>query len=379
RTLSYVKGRFGDYYRNADVPEPRAADEREWGYVVFGGGMVRHKSLLDLGSLETWLADEKPQHVYYSSARYDRPSAMNMNDKEWKGADLIFDLDADHLRDADPDDSYGTMLSKCKDALLRLLAFIEDDFGFDDVQVVFSGGRGYHIHVYDDHVQRLGSDARREVVDYVRGIGFEPELAFSGETAEGSHGRKSPAKLRRLRGGAWGERVRDYILDYVDEVTDMDDDDAVERLSSFENVGSRTAENLLEAFRNQRDEIAAGNLDVVGRATSFWDSLIEEAVEETSAETDEPVTTDTRRLIRLPGSLHGGTGFEVVPLERHGVEEFDPLTDAVVFSDREQTVVADEPWEFELKGRRFNMEEGENTFPEYAAVFAMLRGDAELA
>jgi DNA primase small subunit len=394
RTRAYVKGRFGDYYRGSvsapdfgdsgSVVEPRVPEDREWAYIVFSGGMIRHKSLLDLGSLETWLADTKPQHVYYSSARYERPEASAMSDKGWKSADLIFDLDADHLRDAEPDDTYAEMLAKCKDALLNLLTFIDEDLGFEDTLVVFSGGRGYHIHVYDERVRGLDSDARREIVDYVKGTGFRADLAFSNETVAGSrgdawsHGRKSPAELRRLKGGAWSDRIREYVLEYADETAAMGDEEAVARLRGFENVGEKTARTLLDVFRDRRDELASGNLDVARGTRGFWETLLERAVEETSAETDEPVTTDTRRLIRLPGSLHGGTGLRVAPLERDELEEFEPLCDAVVFSEREQTVAADEPVEFEVGGRRFNIEAGEVTVPEYAAVFGMLRGDFRL-
>jgi len=212
RTLAYVKGRFGDYYRGSVTPpdfgdegnavEPRASDEREWAFISFGGGMVRHKSLLDLGSLDTWLADTKPQHVYYSSARYDRPEAQAMSDKGWRGADLIFDLDADHLRDASPDDTYAEMLAKCKDALFRLLEFVEGDLGFEDTLVVFSGGRGYHVHVYDDRAQNLGSDERREIVDYVKGTGFRAETHSPAKPSRVATG------VRRLRNSDASRKVR---------------------------------------------------------------------------------------------------------------------------------------------------------------------------
>lgn len=380
RTLSYVRGRFGDYYRKADIEPPRSHDEREWGYIPFTTGgvrMVRHKSLLDLGSLGGWLANTKPRHVYYSSARYSRPEADNMNEKGWLGADLIFDLDADHLEGVTPDDSYSDMLEECKQALLRLLEFIDDDFGFRDVEVAFSGGRGYHVHVYDDEVQRLESQARREIVDYVRGIGFQPELAFSGETAAGDYGR-TPTEVRRLNEGAWGERIKTYVLDYADRVAELPDGEALERLQQRDGVGEKKARKILGVFRERRGEIRTGNLDVAGGLKGFWDGLIEEAVRETSAETDEPVTTDTRRLIRLPGSLHGGTGLRVTKLGREELRDFEPLRDAVVFSDHDQTVEVNEGGAFEVGGTRFNMDAGKNILPEYAAVYAMLRFGAEL-
>ncbi len=395
RTTSYLKGRFGDYYTGlvdgADldgvgdrlgdgVVQPREPDTREWSYIGWGRGMVRHLSLLDLGDLDTWLSDTEPRHVYYSSARYTDPGAEEMSDKGWLSADLVFDLDADHLEGYDPDAAYSETLAACKDVLFDLLDFLEGDFGFRDMQVVFSGGRGYHVHVFDESARGLDSNARREIVDYVKGTGFRVDRAFTSETAAGDYGRSTPASGRRLRDGAWSHRIRDYVVEFADDVAALEDEDALEQLMEFDGVGEGKAEKLVRVFRERRDALKEGNLDVAGGVTSFWNALVQQAVEETAAETDEPVTTDTRRLIRLPGSLHGGTGLRVAPLgfDRDLLEEFRPLRDAVVFSDRTQTVVAEEETEIEVGGRRFNIGAGDNELPEYAAVYAMLNG-CELA
>jgi len=64
-----------------------------------------------------------------------------MGAKGWRSSDLIFDLDADHLPSVVlGEDSYRQMLEKCKDALLRLLDFLETDFGFEDMKDEFSRG-----------------------------------------------------------------------------------------------------------------------------------------------------------------------------------------------------------------------------------------------
>ncbi|MFB6149644.1 MAG: DNA primase small subunit domain-containing protein, partial [Halobacteriales archaeon] len=159
RTRAYLRGRFRDHYRRVSPTLPPAAERREWGYIPWTGGsgttMVRHQSLLDIGDLGDFLQRQRPQHVYFSAGRYQTPGAGTMDAKGWQGSDLIFDLDADHLPDVTPEeDSYRSMLAACKDALLRLLDFLRADFGFDDSQlaVVFSGGRGYHVHVRADAV-----------------------------------------------------------------------------------------------------------------------------------------------------------------------------------------------------------------------------------
>ena len=101
RTRAYLRGRFGDHYRQASITPPPAANEREWGFIPWTEGpgetMVRHRSLLDLGELTEFLGRKKPRHVYFSAGRYDDPSASTMSDKGWRSSDLVFDLDADHL------------------------------------------------------------------------------------------------------------------------------------------------------------------------------------------------------------------------------------------------------------------------------------------
>ena len=199
RTRAYLRGRFRDYYRRQDFSLPPGADAREWGHIPWSAGpgttMVRHSALLDLGDFEDFLARERPQHVYFSAGRYDDPGAGSMSEKNWQGSDLIFDLDADHLPSVTlGEDTYAEMLWECKAALERLLSFLERDFGFRDLEIVFSGGRGYHVHVRDRGVQKLDRGARREIVDYVRGTGLRFEALLESEAVGGSAGRKSPAR-----------------------------------------------------------------------------------------------------------------------------------------------------------------------------------------
>ncbi|MFB6198534.1 MAG: DNA primase small subunit domain-containing protein, partial [Halobacteriaceae archaeon] len=200
-TRAYLRGRFGDHYRRIDLDGPPDAHAREWGYIPWTEGpdttMVHHRSLYDLGTLDAFLERERPRHVYYSAGRYDAPGAGTMSAKGWQNSDLVFDLDADHLPTVTPgEDDYDEMLRQCKEQLLRLIDFLEDDFGFEDLSIVFSGGRGYHVHVRDDDVLSLESEQRREIVDYIRGTGIEIDALVETEMVGGSAGRTSPAPKR---------------------------------------------------------------------------------------------------------------------------------------------------------------------------------------
>ncbi|SDX84082.1 DNA primase small subunit PriS [Halobellus clavatus] len=378
RTRTYLEGRFGDYYRRSDISLPPAADRREWGHIPWSAGsttMVRHQSLLDVGDLGDFLHRTAPRHVYFSSARFADPGASSMDEKGWQSADLVFDLDADHLPGVDPDEtSYAEMLAACKEELLNLLSFVDDDFGFTDVSVVFSGGRGYHVHVRDPEVRGLDSEARREIVDYVRAIDLDRDGLI--ETVSN---RGTTRRVLRRRGG-WGARVHTRLVDLAERLREMDEADALARLQELDGIGAGRAETILGQIQHNFEAIREGNVEAGGPGTRILvDALASEAIEAETAPIDEPVTTDTKRLIRLPGSLHGGSGLAVTPLDRSEIESFRPLEDAVSdrFRGRDIAVTVTDPGPVDFDGDTFSIPEGEHSVEECLGIFLMARGRAE--
>ena len=384
RTREYLRGRFRDYYRVADVSPPPDANEREWGYIPWtaGGGttMIRHQSWLDLtqgAAFTDALARTAPRHAYFSAARYDDPGASTMGKKGWRNADLVFDLDADHLPGIDPEEtSYAEMLEACKGALERLLSFLEGEFAFEEVTVVFSGGRGYHVHVRDEDVRGLESGARREIVDFVRGIDLEADDLIRRVSVEGANQRVLAT------GGGWGRRIHRALVEFADELRAAEETEALERLQELDGIGEGRAKTVLGAFQRNPDAVREGNLEAGGPGIRrLVESLVARERATQGAPIDEPVTTDTRRLIRLPGSLHGGTGLRVTPIPREELASFDPLVDAVAdrFRGREISILLEEESAVELDGETYNIPAGESYVPEAVGVFLMAGGDAEKA
>jgi DNA primase small subunit len=382
-TRDYMRRRFGAYYASAALDLPPAAGSREWGYIPWTAGattMVRHEALVDLGDFGTFLADEAPRHVYFSAAEYDDPGADTMDEKGWRAADLVFDLDGDHLDGVDESTPYPEMLDRCKTALERLLDLLTDDLGFDhdDLQVVFSGGRGYHVHVRDESVRGLDSAARREVVDYLRAVDLDVDGLVRTETNPQSGATRRVLKTE----GGWGRRTHERLLSVVRDLREMDEADALARLREFEGIGEKRARTILGAFESTPEAVRAGNLEAGGPGVrTLVEALAAEAVAEETAPIDEPVTTDLRRLIRFPGSLHGGTGLVVRRIAPEAVDSFDPLDDAVAdaFTGREVTVEVTEPVDW-LPGDddSFTVEEGVGSVREWVGVFLLARGQATL-
>jgi DNA primase small subunit len=180
---------------------------------------------------------------------------------------------------------------------------------------------------------------------------------------------------------ACGRRVTDRLGDFADDLLERGEDDAVEYLSGFEGVGEKSARAIYNVVENNTEAVRAGNVDVHPAFLKVARKYVEETVDAEQAAIDEPVTTDTNRLIRLPGTLHGGSGLEVQRLDREELDDFDPLVDAVpeTFVGHEITVEVSESRTLELLGETLTVDPGKHTVPEYAGVFLMARGTAEKA
>jgi len=395
RTKNFLREKFKEYYLEYPIQLPPGFESREWGFVMFDAlpkiVMYRHKSFFSRPEALEYLRSMAPAHAFFSVAYYERPGAGTMADKHWTGADLIFDLDADHLRDAPK--SYPEMLANVKNETLKLLDFLTDDFGFSDdlIDVVFSGGRGYHIHVRDQRVRTLGSAERRDIVDYLSGNGINIESMFERQISSGmdvyrEYGTKTKTSSIQIVGheSGWRKRVKDEIIAYLEEQSSKPDEEALKDIQQIEGVGKRISKNILMVARNKRiinkfRETGIIDLDWVPQ---FFNALAESSIERfrvRGAESDEPVTGDIKRLIRLPTSLHGGSGLRVSPLTLETIKVFDPLKDAVVFADKEISVAAESPASCDLRGNHFKIEEGVNTVPEYAGIYLMCRGAVEYA
>jgi DNA primase small subunit len=373
-TTAFVRQRFTEYYKKTVLVAPPALAQREWGFVLFNPGasemrMRRHVGFSGRDELSEYITNLVPQHTYYSTAYYEKPDAGTMADKGWCGADLIFDLDADHIVRG----AYDLMLARVKEETEKLLSMLIDEFGMDQktIQLVFSGGRGYHVHVRDLAFRGWGSAERRELIDYICGIGIDPAVMMTGKNP------KTPG---------WPSRYRAALSGYIRWVGTLPEPEAMAHLTVMEGIGKESAITFLK----NREEILAEieqhpsasilktsrvmSVVVAQQEGEFKKHLLARA-----ALADEPVTTDTKRLIRLPTSLHGGSGMRVQPLELRELHAFDPLTDAVVFGTRDVRVDCRMNLKMPMLGSTYELQKGIITVPEAVAVFLCCRGMAEIA
>ena len=393
----FMMERFRRYYSKNHPYIPTMFKNREFGFMFFDRSFVqRHMAFTSDDALYSFLQMQVPSHSYHSTAYYHFPGAATMEDKQWIGADLIFDLDADHIPGAELM-SYDEMLARIKIEVLRLVDdFLLGDLGFDasHLRIVFSGGRGYHIHVSDPRVASLKSHERREIVDYIAGNNLNMDWVFPTKTVSVTEikGRVQESRVRCIppRGsGGWKGKMRIGIAWLIEEMRSLDVKELRARLPYLNGHSESLINGMLKDLYEKRGERSGSDMLLEKnifdcftnkRYEDLFIGLLEyEVIPRFRCEIDEPVTADIKRLIRLPGSLHGKSGLKVVPMERDDLDDFNPLLDAVpeTYTDREIEVFLKRKVDITIRGKRITGE-GICRVPEYAAMFLIGRKEATL-
>jgi DNA primase small subunit len=391
-TKRFVMAKFEEYYRQVNVKIPKDLWMREWGFVLFDQYypeklvMRRHKSFASGEELVDYLRSNAPAHAYHSAAIYKYPTEK-MADKGWLGADLIFDLDADHLVSEAEFQSYSyeEILRCVKEETWKLVDFLLNDFGFpeEDIELVFSGSRGYHIHIDTEEVRGLGSRERREIVDYVMATGLDMDIFSFGNL---KRGKRSGEKLKigvLLRPDGWGERLLKGLIDFLHEIAAMGEKEAIELVKK---VGEMEKKKAKEIIRIAKDETVMKRIEsgqIPDFVDSIWQGIAKTVTTDVSVKSadkpDAPVTADIKRLIRLPTSLHGKSSLQVKPLSIDTFDDFDPLDDAVTFGNSPVEIRVARNSSITMKGESYEVEEGEvASVPEHVALYFMCRGVAEI-
>jgi DNA primase small subunit len=391
--LRYVKAKFKQYYASRPLRLPPRFGRREFGFIFFNGGFVqRHLSFSSEADLYSFVLSRLPAHIYHSAAYYEKPAAPTMAEKGWMGADLIFDLDADHIPGWQGM-GYRGMLEAVKGQVIRLIdEFLVEDLGFDegDMAISFSGARGYHIHIRDPRVVSLESHERREIVDYITGTDLDLEVLARSEAFEVRTYGGMTRPLKRLRiprptDPGWRGRAARGIVTWLETLSTLPEEEALKEIQRLDGVGKVTARKVYDTLfkrlgkEKALERVSGGVLDIFPRPGAL--SVAAQGVDIMRGATDEPVTSDIKRLIRLVGSLHGKTGLMVVPLTRDRLEDFDPLVEAVPphYSHDRIRVRLPKGIKTDMMGETFNLKPGQNSVPEYLAIFLVCRGVATLA
>ncbi|MCW4031124.1 MAG: DNA primase small subunit PriS [Candidatus Bathyarchaeota archaeon] len=406
----FVYGKFSDFYSSSStlIPSPSLLGQRELGFLLFKERtMLRHKVFARTNDLKLFLGEVVPSDVYRSSAYYENPAAQ-MDKKGWLGADLVFDIDADHIPTScnKIHDEWTCNSSKCgfggkgiapeicpicggrkfetktwpceiclksaKDETAKLIDMLTKDFGFSfmEMGVFFSGHRGYHVHVENEAVKTLDAMARKEIVDYVLGLG----LKISSGKAKGRSLKRPASRDFSLHDFGWNKHLKHRLQIFLHSATRDD----------LKNAGIRgkasgiILENKMLILKRCMEEGRWYSVKGIGVRT--WKKLAEYAKNLESAKIDTVVTTDTHRLIRMNGTLHGKTGLRKVKFPLKNLEDFDPFKEAVAFKEGAVKVFVSNAPEFRLGEKVFGPYKRKTIeLPTAAAILLICKGRAEVA
>jgi len=398
-TQIFIQEKFAEYYRQSSesVEPPPSLEKREFAFLLLKEKvMLRHKGFKNSDDLRNMLRNVMPAHVYYSTAYYEKPEE-EMDAKGWLGADLFFDIDADHIstpcnkqhdtwscnncgktgRGAPPetcptcggqkfdDQSWSceVCLESAKEETMKLIDLLTRDFGlsYGEMNIAFSGHRGYHLHVENQTVQKLDQGARKEIVDYIVGIGLEPKFHEMGIG-------RGPS----LEDVGWKGRIARGTYEFLLNAT----------ARQLDEIGLKR--NVVNTLINQRERIleswkGAGPWRTKGVGQEGWKKIVQKAIENQSVKIDTVVTTDIHRLIRLTNTLHGKTGLKKTHVPTGDIERFDPLKSALAFREGTVKLLALESPEFRLGDERYGPYKNEEIeLPTAAAMFLLCKGAAQV-
>lgn len=373
------------YYRSRRLPLFFNLSRKEFGVGDFGRKIVRRYITFNTSSdLYSYLRNEAPPYISYSVADWQYPAERDDAQRGFLGAELIYEFDDDEFVKYSPEDiaycpickdihTVGELLEKGYNPLYcvkcgsrrdviplpsksrwsrivyetkRILEILIEDFNVPPryIHLNYSGNRGIHIHVTDNRytdakvmfpnyrnslsVMNAMQDVRKEMAEYFSLSNFDAQYIrlrleedrITGPTISygGMVGRIVREIHRKLR-----STNNPYVFHkYISNPTERD---AMERLLSA--AGNRKMAELVSIGLYDN---GIGNTTLL----NAWRSVFNGIARELAIPFDVQTSTDIKRLIRLPESIHGTTGLAAKGIKHQELDHFNPYSDAVVLPER---------------------------------------------
>lgn len=367
--VNFLEESFKKYYfeHSELIQVLERASEREFGYQKFNSGMIRHLSIKDDKELHLLCMQNIPSDIYCSNAYYSFPN-LPMNEKDWKEADLIFDIDAKDLNLPCRENHSISICNECnkisknfgkcdncnsvkmekkslpckncinssKNEVLKLSEILINDFQInnENIHIYFSGNEGFHVYVYNSQFQQLGSRERSELVDYFMFKGAIPE------TFGMKKFKPNRLSFSDFNQSGWKGRFSKHIF----------------------------------GTKSKRSKIIS---ELISNGYSSFQKTLVDVSQNIGVKIDPNVTMDIHRIFRLPGSINSKSGLTKTFCS--DLKKFDPYTEASFLTDDDIEVLANCPIEFKLKNRKFGPFFNEKvTVPRFAAVYMICKKLASL-
>jgi DNA primase small subunit len=289
---------YHEEWKKKDIPDfiIDRITEREFAFDHDGNGYNdRYKAFDTINLFSDFLIKNFPYAVCTSVSFYSNPK----NREDWRGAELVFDIDAKDLAVKSCECREGQVCEKClaeaKEIVLNIKDTLIGDLGIKKLSLVYSG-RGYHLRVNDTEVLPL--ERRSDILEYVTGSKRPNDLFLS-------HGYSAVyRKMLALTFKKMKEKDLPFNKNIVDSLLSEKDKIILKIMAghadflSIKGMGDKTIKEFL------------------GHVEKINSSLV-----------DGKVTVDVKRILRLPSTLHSKVSMKCVEIK--SIDNFDPLKDAV--------------------------------------------------
>jgi len=397
---------------------------------------TRHQGYKSTDNLLRNLAKIAPHSIYHSAAFYGFPTAIKMHEKEWMGAELVFDIDADHLdlKCANDHDAWrcnnptcgktgtgkppeicpvcgdawycenptcgkigsGAIPKACPDCKGKTSRKLH---GFSSRKWIcnkcLNVARKHTMKLYDEFlVDDFGFDPDKIQINYSGHRGYhirvhDPKVYTLDSNARieivhyvmGSGFRGDKAIISQGGGSlipsrdipGWSGKVADAMVEFIQNI---------DTYTGKEKWVKHLKEKKVAAIDMLQRPRPVLSSKVKGVGIKSWQEIAEKSVVLFGSEIDRPVTHDIHRVIRLIGSLNGKTGFTVTELTRDQLDTFNPFNEAIAFNEGTLNVRFHKGPKipaFVINDEKYGPFSGESVeLPIGAAVFVLSKGVALL-
>lgn len=401
------------YYSGATINVPMLHQREFYGRQGTIGSQWADRPLAygDVDELRADLVKRPPIHFYSSSAYYldpgykDTSAAKNsMGKKGWLGQDLIFDLDADHLPGVG---SYLDSLTAIgKDAIRLMDDFLIGDFGFthEQIDVRYSGSRGFHIVIDHESVTPLSSEERAGIENHVLGNALSLNAILKvGNLQEDHFGKQNPTyKLHDSDRPGWSGKFTNTLSSLISEVSQAaEGEERMALLKSWlplkdsykqgvfgrprwnaadRKRGSGPALKGVEKMLTTRSIImrlaSSGDLTAAFRSSGLKQAAQLTFIQMVTQQTQlrygceiDGITKDIKRQLRMPGSLHLGRGNPCMRIKPDLMHDSQSLLDtaAQVIGDQMVTTRLFNDLDVDI-GEEVSLSAGTHELPRWKAL-----------
>ncbi len=295
---------YAEEWSKRDLPDfiLHTISLREFGFDYGEGPSHRYNQFMTVEQLASFLCNKAPYAAYASIALYEQPSMR----KGWLKSELVFDVDAKDLPLKSCSCSGGVVCEKCLDEARRIAAMfaetLRSDLNLHNIHFVYSG-RGFHVRATDDVVMAMEQTERTQIVEYVTGGVIPADITIAlgysrvfRERVARTFEHLGEEKLLKIRG--MRKALAQQLIKEKEKIIAAVRRGSLREIEDFEGMGEKTFQQLLEFLTRLNMEL-----------------------------TDGKVTTDTKRILRLPSSLHSGVSMKCIlvrDIERFSIEDAIP-------------------------------------------------------